>query len=131
MVASRLTDPARGALSDDVDDASANNCQLEEYRGSATFRQRVVEHGIRCKSLLRMDSIESIEGDDTEGAIAPHQLRRYRSPSRRVSSNQSVATIILHQRSIDTKGCYNTSPLEGMFEHTSTRKGRGRGWVSA
>jgi len=25
MVASRLTDPARGALSDDVDDASANN----------------------------------------------------------------------------------------------------------
>jgi len=41
LVASRLTDSARGALSDDVDDASANNCQLEEYRGSETFRQRV------------------------------------------------------------------------------------------
>ena len=37
LVASRLTDPARGALSDDVDDASAYNCQLGEYRGSRRF----------------------------------------------------------------------------------------------
>lgn len=109
MVASRLTDPARGALSDDVDDASANNCQLGEYRDSETFRQRVIEHGIRCDSLPHMDSMESMEGDDTGWTIAPHQLPRYRSPSQRVSSNQSVAIIILHQRSIDTKDCHNAS----------------------
>jgi len=78
-----------------------------------------------------MDSIESMESDHTGGAIVPHQLPKYRSPSRRVSSNQSVAMIILHQRSINTKACYSASRLEGIFRHTCTRKGRGRGWVSA
>ena len=80
LVASRLTDSTRGALSDDVDDASANNCQLEELRGSETFRQRAIEHRIRCNSLLRIDSIESIESDHTGGAVAPHQLPKYRLP---------------------------------------------------